>query len=351
MLLNNIIRQITPLDYTAMQECRQRLDNLTKPLGSLHHFENLACQIAGITGLARSFVLQKGLVIMAADHGIYSEGQAATTDSTVQFVKSLCSGILPVSFFAAHAGADITLVDVGVAQDLPALNRVLPTKVAFGTKNILQQPAMTREQLLLAIGQGIKFAQEQTAAGVQVLGLGAAGAGEAVPCMAVISCYSKDMRDNLSSEASRYLRNISAGNILLSLVNKLVYEASEPLEVLCRLGGLETAGLVGVILGAAAGKAAIVLDGIATITAALIAMKIAPNCREYLIGSHASAEPAAKTALELCKLPAYLQLDMSCGDGTGALLGMRLIDASLHVLNDMKTFEEASVAVADAGSQ
>ena len=159
-----------------------------------------------------------------------------------------------------------------------------------------------------------------------MLGLGAVGVAGAVPYMAIISCYSEDMRDNLSSEAAGYLGDVSAVNILISVVNKLVYEASEPLEVLCRLGGLEIAGLVGVILGAAAGKAAIVLDGIATITAALI---------------------AAKIALELCKLPAYLQLGMSCGDGTGTLLGMRLIDASLHVLNDMKTFTEASVAEAE----
>lgn len=251
-MLEDILASIRPLDYEAMDKCQLRLDNLTKPLNSLHSFEHLARQIAGITGNPRPKNPLKSIIVMS-DHAVSS--------------KELRKAA--ISVFAEHVSANVVLVNIEAAG-----------------------LAMTREQEMQAMEVGIKVAGQEIAKGAQVLGLG-------------VMCN---------------------GNTTMII-----------------------AGLVGVILGAASGGAAVVLDGVITSEAALVAVKMAPRVKDYLIASHYSVEPAHKVTLDEIGIPAYLHLDMSLGDGSGAALGMSLIKASLHVLNDMKTFGEAQVAVAEDG--
>ncbi len=352
MIINDTISSIPPLDAAAMDKCQVRLDNLTKPLNSLSAFEHLARQMAGITGNPRPRSLKKSIILMAADHGVAIEGVSAyPQEVTAQMVSNFCNGGAAINVFAGHVDAELVLVDIGVAADLPPFPQIRREKVAYGTQNMTEGPAMTRAQAIQAIEAGIKIAQEETAKGVQVLGLGEMGIANTTSSTAIIACYSGKPLIELTGRGTG-ISDEGFANKLRVIETALTVnrpDRDDPIDVLSRIGGLEIAGLAGVILGAAAGGAAVVVDGLITSAAAVIAVKMAPQVRDYLVGSHFSVEPAHKTALDIIGIAAHLRLNMRLGEGTGAALGMSLINASLHVLNDMKTFGEAEVAVAQDG--
>lgn len=340
-MFEDIIAAIKPLDVQAMERCQLRVDNLTKPLNSLHSFEHIARQLAGITGNPRPRSLEKSIIIMAADNGVAAEVIGDNEQPmTAQRISQFCQGRSVINVFAEHVHAKALLVDVGVASDLPNFSEVCHAKLAYGTENMVYGPAMTKEQAIKAIRLGIQIASEETTRGVQVIGLGEMGMAGAIPGLAVTACYSEKPLENLTGRERAIIRRGWEVNYP---------DKNDPLDVLTKVGSLTIAGLVGVILGATAGRAAVVLDGLATAAAALIAIHMEPAVKEYLIGSHIAAEPAHEDVLALLELPAYLKLDMNLGEGTGAALGMSLINASLHMLNDMKTFGEAEVAVAQDG--
>lgn len=351
-VIQQTIASIPSLSESAMDACQLRLDNLTKPLNSLAAFEQLAVKLAGITREDQPRQIKKSIVLMAADHGVAREGVSAyPPEVTAQMVLNFCRGGAAINTFANHVNAELVLVDIGVAADLPKFPGLTHAKIAAGSNNIAKGPAMTREQVSLAISTGIAIAKQQTAAGVNVIGLGEMGIGNTTPSTAIIACYSPRALEELTG------RGTGLSDTGWQLKCQIIRQAltvnqpnpDDPLDVLTKVGGLEIAGLVGVILGAAAGRAAVVVDGLITSAAALIAYKMAPIVQDYLIGSHYSVEPAHQEALALMDLPAYLRLDMRLGEGTGAALGMSLLDASLHVLNDMKTFGAAQVPVAQDG--
>lgn len=351
-MFENIISLIKPLDIDAMGKCQLRLDNLTKPLGSLHSFEHIARQMAGITGNPRPQSLKKSIIVMAGDHGVTTLGVSAYPQTvTAEMMVNSCQGGSAINVFAEHANAHLVLVDIGIATNLPVFPQLHYEKIAYGTKNMTQEPAMTREQGLRAIAVGLKIAQAEIDKGCRILGLGAMGIGNTMASVGIIACYSGKNATELLGLGTGISPELCSHRIHVIeralAVNQP--DSRDALDVLIKMGGLEIAGLVGVILGAAAGGAAVVLDGLATGAAALIAVNMAPLAREYLVASHFAVEPAHKVALDLIHVPGYLHLDMYLGEGTGATLGMSLINASLHVLNDMKTFDEAKVAVAEDG--
>jgi nicotinate-nucleotide--dimethylbenzimidazole phosphoribosyltransferase len=340
-MYKEVIAAIKPLDAAAIERCRLRIDNLTKPLDSLYSFEHIACQLAGITGNARLSSLEKSIVIMAADNGIAAEvNDDLQPVTTTQRIISFCRGSEAINVFAEHVQARSILVDIGVASDLPLLPEICHKKLMYGTKNSSQGPAMTREQALQAIEVGIALAREEIAQGVQVIGLGEMGMAGLIPGIAIAACYSEEPLTGISQQEEMLVKTVLEVNSP---------DKNDPLDVLTKVGSLAIAGLVGIVLGASQGRAAVVLDGIATSAAALIAVKLAPSTKEYLIGSHFAAEPAHKKTLEIIGIPAYLKLDINLGEGTGAALGMSIINAALHMVNDMKTFGEAEVAVAQDG--
>lgn len=351
-MLSEIIAAIRPLDGESMAACQLRLDNLTKPLGSLHGLEHLAVRLAGITGRARPQDLKKTIILMAGDHGVAAEGVSAyPAEVTPQMVANFCRGGAAVNAFAAHAGAGLVLVDIGVAADLPDLPGLRREKLSAGTANIARGPAMTRQEAVRAVELGIKIAGEELDRGANVIGLGEMGIANTTPSTAIIACYSVKPPAVLTGRGTG-LSDAALAHKAAVIERALVVnrpDPADPLDVLAKVGGLEIAGLAGVILGAAAGRAAVVLDGVITSAAALIATRLAPQAADYLVGSHFSCEPAHKEALALIGVDAYLHLNMRLGEGTGAALGMSLLDAALHVLNDMKTFGEAAVAVAQDG--
>jgi nicotinate-nucleotide--dimethylbenzimidazole phosphoribosyltransferase len=295
--LESCIAAIKPLDENAMEKCRIRVDNLTKPLNSLGAFENLAIKIAGITRIPRPHNLKKSIIVVAED----------VDDSKTQ----LSSNYL-LSIFAAHVSASI-----------------VPMKIERSDC----ERTVIREQVIAAIEAGIKCARQETAKGVRILGIGIS-------------------RRNSTTNAALFAAFCGIDKSAAKKpeeLQEIFYTAADPLEFLCQAGKLELAGMVGVILGGASGGAAIILDSLTTCLAALLAVKLAPKVRDYLIGSLFFAEPLHNSALEMIEVPSYLELDMDLGAGTGAALGISLVDASLHMLNDMKTFGEAKVAVAQDG--
>lgn len=351
-MFDDINTLIKPLDLAAMEKCQLRLDNLTKPLGSLHSFEHLALQMAGITGNARPRNLKKSIILMAGDHGVAAEGVSAYPQQvTAQMVDNFCNGGAAINVFAQHVEADLVLVDMGVAADLSNYEKILHKKIAYGTNNIAKGPAMTREQAKQAIEAGMEIASHEIAKGARVLGLGEMGIANTTASTAIIACYAQEGLATLVGHGTGISEEAlhKKVQVIQTALEVNHPDREDPIGVLSSLGGFEIAGLVGVILGAAAGGAAVVVDGLITSTAALLAVKMAPQVKNFLIGSHYSVEPAHKIALDLIGVPAYLHLDMRLGEGTGAALGMSLINASLHVINDMKTFGEAEVAVAQDG--
>ena len=338
-MLENTITQIKPLDAAAMEKCQLRLDNLTKPLNSLYSFEHIACQLAGITGSPRPRNLGKTIIVMAGDNGV-AAAMTADGQTAASRVENFCNGRSPLSTFAGHVQAGTVIVDIGVAAELTHWPQICHRKIAYGSGDITQGPAMTRQQTVQALETGIAIAREEAAKGAKVLGLGEMGLGGMVPGTAVVACYS----DKAVTEA---------GSLVSELVQRALAvnqpDATDPLDVVSKTGSLAIAGLTGVILGAAAHRTAVVLDGLATSAAALIATRLAPAVKDYLIGSHFAVGSAHKAALELIGIPAYLKLDIDLGEGVGAALGLSLVKASEHVINDMKTFGEAEVAVAQDG--
>lgn len=350
-MLNDIIASVQPLDINSMEKCQIRIDNLTKPLNSLGGLEKLARQMSGIIG-HRPKELKKSIILMAADHGVaYENVSSYPQEVTAQMVKNFCNGGAAINVFAKHVSANLMLVDIGVAADLPLYPNLRREKIAYGTNNIANGAAMTREQAVQAIETGIKVVTEEIDQGVQVIGLGEMGIANTTPSTAIIAAYSSKTVEELTGRGAGLSDDLleKKRQVIQAALSINKPDCNDPLDVLSKVGGLEIAGLVGVIIGAAANRAVVVLDGLITGAAALIACKMAPIVKDFIIGSHYSVEPAHKVALELIEIPAYLQLDMRLGEGTGAVLGMSLINASLHMLNDMKTFGEAEVAVAQDG--
>jgi nicotinate-nucleotide--dimethylbenzimidazole phosphoribosyltransferase len=351
-MIAEIISSIKPLHAEAMDECQNRIDNLTKPLNSLQGFEQLACQLAGITGNARPQQFKASIILMAGDHGVAAEDVVITgRKTTLQLVEDFCQGMSPIHVFAGHVLVQPVLVDIGITGDLPAAMPIQHEKIAYGTKNIAEGSAMSREEAIQAVEAGIKIAQREIAKGSCVLGIGGIDIDNDVASIATIAAYSPKSLSELTGWNSKTDDGILAmrTRILESVLTVNFPDIHDPWDVLSKVGGFEIAGLAGVILGAAAGRTAVVLDGLLASAAALTAVKLAPQSQNYLIGSHLLPLPAHKCALEMLKLPAYLQLDLGLGQGSGAVLGISLLRASLNMLNDMKTFSEAKVAVAQDG--
>ena len=250
-MLDQLIAAIQPLDAGAMEACQLRLDNLTKPLGSLHGLEQLACRLAGITGDPRPRNIKKSIILAAADHGVAQEGVSAyPPEVTPQMVVNFCRGGAAINAFAKHAGAELVLVDVGVAADLPESPELRQEKIAYGSGNIATGPAMTREQALQAIEVGVKIAREEIARGVRVIGLGEMGIANTTPSTAIIACYAERPIRELTG------RGTGVSGDGLERKAKIIERAlavnrpdlHDPIDVLAKVGGLEIAALTGVTL-------------------------------------------------------------------------------------------------------
>jgi len=345
--LDKTIRAIGPLDAEAMAAARSRQDQLTKPRGSLGRLEELSVHLAGIRREAMPHLTQKVIVTMAGDHGVVAEGVSAyPAEVTAQMVYNFLEGGAGISVLARHIGARVVVVDMGVFATLKASPELVSKKIASGTANMAKGPAMSRDQAVQAICGGIDVVDEQVPKGLDIVGTGDMGIGNTTPSSAICAV--------MTGEPVKVVTGRGTGVDDAQLAHKAeVIQKSlavnrpddgDALDVLSKVGGFEIGGLAGVMLGAAARRVPVVIDGFISGAAALIATGLCPRLKDYLIASHVSVEPGHQAILRHMGLRPLLDLDLRLGEGTGAALGISLAEASVKLLAEMATFGEAGVS-------
>lgn len=337
---------IKALDARAANQAQVRLDLLTKPPGSLGRLEELAVQLAGITGEVAPLVAPAAVVVMAGDHGVTMEGVSAyPSEVTPQMVLNFLRGGAAINALSRVAGARVRVVDVGVAAHLDHPDLTV-RKIRLGTGNICREPAMTRQEAQQAICCGIDLAEEEAARGTRVIALGEMGIGNTTPSAAILAALSEHPPERVVGRGTGVddeglQRKAEAVRRALALHAP---DPDDPIGVLASVGGLEIGALAGVILGAAARRLPVVLDGFITGAAALIAARIAPEASRYLVAAHRSAEPGHALMLELLGLKPLVELDLRLGEGSGAALVLPILQAVHRVMTEMATFGEAGVS-------
>jgi nicotinate-nucleotide--dimethylbenzimidazole phosphoribosyltransferase len=344
-LFENTALGITPLDQNTAILAKQRMDSLVKPIGSLGTLEDIAVKIAGITGKIKNTIQKKCVVIMSSDNGICDEGVSCapkiiTAIQTMNFLK----GITGINVLSDFSGNDIKVVDIGIDAHLthPLL---IDKKIRKGTFNMAKGSAMTRDEAVAAIEAGIEITTQLINEGYNLIGTGEMGIGNTSTSSAIIiSLLGCDIDDAVGIGAGLTPENFEhKKNIIKQSITINSPDSKDPIDVLSKVGGFDIAGLVGCYLAAANKKTPIVIDGFISATAALVAYKINPLTRDYMLPSHQSAEPGYKCIMKELNLEPILNLNMRLGEGSGCPLAFNIIEASLEIINKMATFEEASI--------
>jgi nicotinate-nucleotide--dimethylbenzimidazole phosphoribosyltransferase len=347
--LDTILKEIKPLDSSAMAAAQSRQNNLTKPHGSLGRLEELSIQLAGIKGTASPTLEHKSIIIMAADHGVTTETVSLyPQEVTRQMVLNFLKGGAAINAMAGQIGARVIVVDMGVKGGFQPLPGLLCKMIDFGTQNMTQGPAMTRQQAVDAIEAGIQAVEAEMAKRVDIIGTGDMGIGNTTASSAIFATISGKQPKKITG------RGTGIGDKQLAHKIKVIERAlstnkpnpKDPIDVLAKVGGFEIGGLVGVILAGAAYRIPVVIDGFISGAAALIATGLSPQAKDYLVAAHLSAEAGHELLLQFLGLKPLLNLNMRLGEGTGAVIGIFLADAAARTLSQMATFAQASVSEA-----
>ncbi len=362
--LERVLHSIREPDSEARRRAQERQAQLTKPPGSLGRLEELSVQLAGILRTERPRLRHKAILTMAGDHGVAAEGVSAyPQEVTAQMVRNFLAGGAAVNVLAAHAGARVVVADLGVASDLsglaadlstPAAGRPAPgggprlalCKVGPGTRNLARGPAMSREEALRSLEAGIAVLAEEAGRGLDIVGIGEMGIANTTSAAAITAV--------LTGAPVRAVTGRGTGLGDQALQRKVqVIEAAltvnhpdprDALGVLAALGGFEIGGMAGAMLAASARSIPVVIDGFICGAAALVACGLEPKVRGYLIASHQSVEPGHQAILRHLGLQPIFNLDLRLGEGTGAALGILLVEAAARILDQMATFGEAGVS-------
>nr|WP_230876051.1 MULTISPECIES: nicotinate-nucleotide--dimethylbenzimidazole phosphoribosyltransferase [Paenibacillus] len=344
----DFVSGIEPINDGKWAEAAARLDRLTKPPGSLGRLEDMAKQLAGITGQLYPDLSRKAVIVMAGDHGVCEEGVSAfPSEVTPQMVLNFLNGGAAVNVLARQVGADVVCVDVGVNADLshPSL---VSRKVRKGTANMAQGPAMTREEAIAAIAAGFDLTGELAARGYRLFAAGEMGIGNTTASSAILSVLGATDTVQATGRGTGIddVRLAHKQDVIRRAIERNRPNADDPIDVLAKVGGLEIAGLVGVILGAARHRCPVVIDGFISSAAALIASRLAPLSTSYMLASHLSHEQGHARLLERIGLAPILRMDMRLGEGTGAVLAFPLIEAAVNIMSQMATFDDAGISQA-----
>lgn len=351
--LEQYVEGITGLDMEASRAEAAHIGNLTVPPGALGKLESLAVQLAGITGEIKPSFEKREVIVMAADHGVCEEGISAfPQEVTTQMIFNFLSGGAAVNVLARQAGAEVVCVDIGVNNDISHPNLV-SRKVRFGTANMAKGPAMTREEAERSIETGIRVVEEAVQRGVRIfvtgeMGIGNTTASAAVMCALTNTEPSEAAGRGTGLDDERLKHKIA---VIEQSLDLNAPDAADPIDVLSKVGGLEIGGLTGVILGAAANRCPVIIDGFISSAAALLARAISPEAAAFMVASHASHEQGHRLLLQALDLRPGLDLDMRIGEGTGGVLGLTLIDAACRIVSEMATFESAGISGSEAPEQ
>jgi nicotinate-nucleotide--dimethylbenzimidazole phosphoribosyltransferase len=347
MSLQEVCRRVQPLDTSLREQAQARLDRLTKPPGSLGRLEELAARYVAITGEVKPTIPRGVVFTFAADHGVALEGVSAyPREVTPQMVLNFVRGGAGVNVLARHAGVDVRVVDIGVDYEFGTVPGLFDRKIMNGTRNLVVEPAMTRGQAEQAVTVGIELATEAAREGVGLIGTGEMGIGNTTPSAAITAVMTKRVVADVTGrgtgiDEAGHARKV---RVIQTAIDRHRPDRTDPLDVLAKVGGLEIGGLAGLILGAAAARVPVVLDGFIAGAAALIAVGLQPLCSGYLIASHRSVEEGHRVLLDHLGLKPLLDLDLRLGEGTGSCLGMDLVCAAIKIYTEMATFGEAGVA-------
>jgi nicotinate-nucleotide--dimethylbenzimidazole phosphoribosyltransferase len=342
-----ILNAITPVDRSLESEIRAHLDNLTKPPGSLGFLEDLATGYCLMAGTTAPRLGKKRIVTFAGDHGVAAEGVSAfPSEVTPQMVYNMLGGGAAINVLTRHVGADLLVVDIGVADPLEGASGLVKEKVKAGTDNISTGPAMSEEEAIQAIQVGVDLANGAADDGVTLLGTGEMGIANTTPSSALyaslIPCSVVEVTgrgtgiddDGLQNKIKVIERALEVNSHLLT----------DPLRTLAALGGMEIAGICGLILGAAGRRVPVLVDGFISSAAALVAIRLRESVSDYLFFSHCSAEAGHRTFFDRMAIRPILDLDLRLGEGTGGALAMQVIEAAVKIYNEMATFDSAGVS-------
>jgi len=345
--IKKVIKNIFGIDQAIVEKTQERLDNLTKPLGSLGRLEELAKQICGIAGKEIPGLVNKVIFVLAADHGVTDEGVSAyPKEVTAQMVYNFLSGGAGINVLAKHVDAKVVVVDIGVAADLRSDPRLYVRKINYGTKNMAKGPAMTRLEAIEAVCAGINLFEEEFKSGLDIVGTGEMGIGNTTSASAITAVFTGSLVEDITGKGAG-LNDLGLKKKIEIIKKALLInkpDPTDPIDVLSKVGGFEIAGLTGIILAAAAHKVPVVIDGFISGAAALVAFKFEPKVKDYMIAAHKSQEGGHKIILEHIGLRPLLDLDLRLGEGTGGALGIGLADAAIKILTQMATFKSANVS-------
>lgn len=345
--IKETIGKIGRPDESLMAKAQERLDNLTKPQGSLGRLEDLARLIVGITGKDSPVLKNKVVFTFAGDHGVTEEGVSAfPKEVTPQMVYNFLRGGAGINVLANHVGARVVVVDAGVAVDLESGNGLLIKKINYGTKNMTKGPAMTKEEAIRSIETGIEVFEEEFRKGIDIVGTGDMGIGNTTPSSAIAAIFTgrpvEDVTGRGTGVDDKGLKN------KIEIIKKAL-EVNRPdpkdaIDVLSKVGGFEIGGIAGVILAAASKRVPVVIDGFISGAAALVAYHLEPKVKDFMIAGHCSVESGHRVILDHIGLRPILDLNLRLGEGTGAVLAMGIVDAGLKIMTQMATFKNAGVS-------
>ncbi len=347
-LLADTTSAIGPLDAEAVSQARDRQQALTKPAGSLGVLEDVSVQLAGLAGECPPPLPEPAVVaVFAADHGVHAQGVTPwPQEVTAQMVANFLASGAVVNAIAAQAGADVCVVDVGVAADLPAAPGLLPRKIRPGTADMTAGPAMSRAEAERAVEVGIETARDLVAAGHNCLLTGDMGIANTTASAALIAAFTGADPEQVTGRGTgiddpTWQRKVE---VVRRALDRHQPDPADPLGVLAAVGGLEHAALAGFILGGAALRVPVVLDGVIACAAALAARALAPDAVAGLLAGHLSTEPGARRALDALGLRPLLDLGLRLGEGSGAVLALPVVAAAARVLREVATFDSAGVS-------
>ena len=342
MELRKLFGSVSPLDEAAMDAARRRQAQLAKPPGSLGRLEELSIQLAGITGNIHNQIKKKHLLVFAADNGVVSEGVSSAPQSvTLQQTINLTRAKTGASTLCKHFGCDITVCDVGVNANIKD-TKVLNRKIAYGTQNIAQGPAMTREQTVQAMMIGVDLAKETEA---DVVGIGEMGIGNTTTSSAVLSVLLDADVDAVTGRGGGITDQSfqKKKQVIQTAIEINQPDKQDVIDVLSKVGGFDIAAMCGAFIGCAATRRPVVIDGLISAVAALCAYKLCPNSVRYFIPSHASYEIGYQLAMNAMNLEPIFLLGMRLGEGSGCPLAFEILSAACAIINDMATFDEADI--------
>ncbi|MDD5084582.1 MAG: nicotinate-nucleotide--dimethylbenzimidazole phosphoribosyltransferase [Candidatus Omnitrophica bacterium] len=349
--LSETVSKIKKIDYSLAEKTQKRLDNLTKPQGSLGRLEEFAKQMVEITGAESPSLKNKVIFTMAADHGVVDEGVSAfPKEVTAQMVYNFLRGGAGINVLANHVGARVVVVDMGVAEEIQKSKvknqNFKDKKINLGTKNFVKGPAMTKDEAIKSIEAGIEVFEEELRKGIDIVGTGDMGIGNTTPSSAIAAVVTGRAVEEVTGRGTG-VDDKTLSNKIRVIKKAIEVNRSDPkdgIDVLSKVGGFEIGGLAGIILGAASKRIPVVIDGFISGAAALVAYSIEPKTKDYMIAAHCSVERGHRIVLNYIGLKPVLDLDLRLGEGTGAALAMSIVEAGVKILTQMATFEGAGVS-------